>query len=122
VVNKEQNKQDVDKAKIGNEIRAHLKNFIEHSQYKFNPDSPAVETIIKGLTMRQIKYGYAYCPCRVVTENVEEDAKIICPCVYHEEEIEKHGICHCRLFVSKDYVSPDPTEKEGQREKQSIGN
>lgn len=109
--NKGQIKEETDKTKIANEIRAHLQNFIEHSQYRFNPDSAAVEIIIKGLTMRKIKTGYAYCPCRVVTGNIEEDAKIICPCVYHEEEIKKHDICHCGLFVSKDYTCPLPTEE-----------
>ncbi|MGR3309148.1 MAG: ferredoxin-thioredoxin reductase catalytic domain-containing protein [Candidatus Brocadiales bacterium] len=109
--NKGQNKQevDVDSVKIEDEIRTHLQDFIEHSQYRFNPDSSAVDVIMKGLTMRKIKNGYAYCPCRIVTGNVEEDAKIICPCIYHEEEIKKHGICHCRLFVSKDYTRPVPT-------------
>lgn len=100
-----QKQQELDQVKIEEEIRAHLQHFVEHSPYKFNPDSAAVETIIKGLTKRKIRYGYAYCPCRVATGDVEEDAKIICPCVYHEEEIEKNGICHCRLFVSKDYES-----------------
>lgn len=103
--NKVQNKQEIDKVKIANEIRTQLQHFIKHSQYKFNPDVSVVETIIKGLTIRMIKTGYAYCPCRVVTGNIEEDAKIICPCIYHEEEIRKHGICHCGLFVSKDYTS-----------------
>ena len=111
VENKRQDKQNIDKVKIEKEIRAHLQNFVEHSQYRFNPDSSAVEVIIKGLTMRKIKTGYAYCPCRVVTGNIEEDAKIICPCIYHEEELKKHGICHCGLFVSKDYTCPLPTEK-----------
>ena len=111
VENKRQDKQNVDKVKITNEIRAHLQNFVEHSQYRFNPDSSAVEVTIKGLTMRKIKTGYTYCPCRVVTGNVEDDAKIICPCIYHEEEIRKHGICYCGLFVSKDYTCPLPTEK-----------
>lgn len=108
--NKGQDRQEIDKIIIEKEIRAHLQNFIEHShQYRFNPDSAAVEVIIKGLTIRKIKTGYAYCPCRVVTGNVENDAKIICPCIYHEEEIRKHGICHCGLFVSKDYTCPLPT-------------
>lgn len=102
--NKGQNKQEIDMVKIESEIRAHLQNFVDHSQYKFNPDQSIVELTIKGLAKRQIKYGYAYCPCRVVAGNVEKDAKIICPCVYHEEEIKNHGICHCSLFVSKDYT------------------
>lgn len=120
--NKGQNEQEIDKAKIESEIRAQLQDFIGHSQYMFNPDTPAVENIIKGLTIRKIKTGYAYCPCRVVTGNVEEDAKIICPCIYHEEEIEKQGICHCGLFVGKDYICPLLPERKSGQKKQPIGN
>ena len=25
-----------------------------------------VDRVVKGLVMRKIKYGYAYCPCRLV--------------------------------------------------------
>nr|WP_269850493.1 ferredoxin-thioredoxin reductase catalytic domain-containing protein [Methanosarcina horonobensis] len=24
--------------------------------------------------------------------------KIVCPCIYHKDEIEKDGNCHCELF------------------------
>ncbi|HHT9124462.1 MAG TPA: ferredoxin-thioredoxin reductase catalytic domain-containing protein [Candidatus Brocadiia bacterium] len=104
VVNPPPSGRELDKVKVANEIRARLQNFVKHSQYSFNPDVSVVETIIKGLTIRMIRTGYAYCPCRVVTGNIEKDAKIICPCIYHEEEIRIHGICHCGLFVGKDYT------------------
>ncbi|MGR3220281.1 MAG: ferredoxin-thioredoxin reductase catalytic domain-containing protein [Candidatus Anammoxibacter sp.] len=48
------------------------------------------------------KYGFDYCPCRIVTGDKEKDDKIICPCVYHEEEIKRDGKCHCDLFVAAD--------------------
>ena len=31
--------------------------------------------------------------------DAEKDKKIICPCVYHIEEIDREGECHCQLFV-----------------------
>jgi ferredoxin-thioredoxin reductase catalytic subunit len=39
----------------------------------------------------------------MLSDDKETDAKIICPCEYHKEEIEKDGICSCDLFVSSDY-------------------
>ena len=67
--------------------------------FKLNPDKKVVEGIVKVLLEREKKFGARYCPCRRITGNKEEDKKIICPCVYHKEEIEKDGHCLCRLFV-----------------------
>ena len=69
-----------------------------HSPYKLNPDTKTVDRVVKGLVMRKIKFGYAYCPCRLVMGDAEKDKKIICPCVYHVEEIERDGECHCNLL------------------------
>lgn len=68
--------------------------------FKLNPDKKVVEGIVKVLLEREKKFGARYCPCRRITGNKEEDKKIICPCVYHKEEVEKDGYCLCRLFVS----------------------
>ena len=67
--------------------------------FKLNPDRKIVEGIVKSLLDREKKFGEKYCPCRRITGGKEEDKKIICPCVYHKEEIEKDGFCLCRLFV-----------------------
>ncbi len=69
--------------------------------FKLNPNVKVVESIIKGLLAREEKFGARYCPCRRVTGDKEEDKKIICPCIYHKEEIEKDGKCFCGLFVKK---------------------
>lgn len=49
------------------------------------------------------KYGKKYCPCRKIHRD-----EIVCPCVYHKEEIKKQGHCHCFLFVSKDEENGTP--------------
>ncbi|MBD3263108.1 ferredoxin:thioredoxin reductase [Candidatus Woesearchaeota archaeon] len=74
----------------------------EESDLKLNPNQAIVDAIVKGLARNKEKYGYAYCPCRPITGDEEEDKKIICPCVYHKDEIKKDGHCHCRLFVKED--------------------
>lgn len=76
--------------------------YADKTGYKLSPDSEVVKTIISGLAKNKLKYGYFYCPCFFVSGNPQEDRKIICPCQYHREDIEKHGKCHCGLFVKSD--------------------
>ena len=88
-------------------IRASVKKMItkyaERSSFVLNPDDIVVKNIISGLVRNRVKYGYAYCPCREVKGIPEEDARNICPCRTHKEEIARQGICECGLFVSKAY-------------------
>lgn len=88
-------------------MRNMLNSYTAHSHYRLNPDSKMVERVVKGLVMRKMKFGYAYCPCRLVTGDKERDKKIICPCVYHVEEIERDGECHCNLFIGDNYQTKD---------------
>jgi len=81
-------------------IRKMLNRYADSNPFRLNPDQKVVDRVISGLVMRKKKYGHAYCPCRIVTGNPENDKKAICPCVYHVEEIKQDGECHCKLFVS----------------------
>lgn len=73
--------------------------YAQRAGYKLNSDAEVVRTIIAGLAKNKIKHGRAYCPCMFVSGDPDEDKKIICPCQVHREDIEKHGKCHCGLFV-----------------------
>lgn len=73
--------------------------YADRAGYKLNPDAEVVRTIMTGLAKNKVKYGRAYCPCMFVSGDPDEDRKIICPCRIHREDIEKHGKCHCGLFV-----------------------
>ncbi|MFZ3054488.1 MAG: ferredoxin-thioredoxin reductase catalytic domain-containing protein [Minisyncoccales bacterium] len=73
--------------------------YAKENGYKLNPNRMIVEGVIKGLMARKDEFGEQYCPCRKMSGDKEEDKKIICPCIYHEEEIEKDGHCFCNLFV-----------------------
>ncbi|MBN2330533.1 MAG: ferredoxin:thioredoxin reductase [Candidatus Aenigmarchaeota archaeon] len=75
------------------------KGYAKRSGFRLNPDMKIVEAICLGLLANEQKHGARYCPCRMVTGDKEEDKKIVCPCVYHKDEIKKMGHCHCRLFV-----------------------
>lgn len=67
--------------------------------FKLNPNKKIVEAIVRRLLENKEKHGYQYCPCRRITGKPHEDEKIICPCFYHRDELEKLGHCHCMLFV-----------------------
>lgn len=82
-------------------IRKMLHDHAAYSFYRLNPDTETVDRVVRGLVNRKMKYGHAYCPCRLVMGDTEKDKKIICPCVYHPEEIERDGECHCNLFVKE---------------------
>lgn len=80
-------------------IRERIQKYVDASPYKFNPNEKTVAKIMKGLSARKRKYGEEYCPCRIVSGDKEKDDKIICPCVYHIEEIANDKRCHCDLIV-----------------------
>jgi ferredoxin-thioredoxin reductase catalytic chain len=78
-----------------------LKRYAESQGFKINQDKEIVNFVIQGLLKNEERFGYRYCPCRAVTGDKKQDAKIICPCAYHKEEIMNMGRCHCGLFVAK---------------------
>lgn len=80
-------------------LKKWAQEYAEKSGLALNPDKHIVERIIEGLLRNEDKHGEKYCPCRVRTGDKEKDKAIICPCIYHRDEIEKDGHCHCRLFV-----------------------
>jgi len=80
-------------------ITQESEEYAKQNGFWLNPNRGVVERIINGLIENEKKYGKRYCPCRRITGNREEDAKNICPCVYHRQEIEKEGHCLCGLFI-----------------------
>jgi len=83
--------------KLVEELEGHAraKGFI------LNPNRKVVENIARVLLKKEATVGARYCPCRVVTGDKEKDKKIICPCVYHVQEVDEDGHCFCRLFFRK---------------------
>lgn len=79
-------------------IREMATKYADKKGYTLNSDNELLDLVISGLAKNKTEYGRQYCPCRIVTGEFEEDKKIICPCIYHEEEIENDGHCHCALF------------------------
>ncbi|MEN6442592.1 MAG: ferredoxin-thioredoxin reductase catalytic domain-containing protein [Methanoregula sp.] len=71
---------------------AHKHNWI------VNPDEKHLGIVIRGLVRNQEKFGRPYCPCRLRSGDEEKDRAIECPCIYHKDEIENEGHCHCELY------------------------
>lgn len=84
------------------EILEWAKQYAAKHHWMLNTDVKKLELVIRGLARNKRKFGEAYCPCRLRTGDKEKDAAIICPCIYHEDEIANEGSCHCRLYFRKD--------------------
>lgn len=69
-----------------------------------NTDKDLIKSFAEGLVKNKERYGMAICPCRFATGKKEVDRKIICPCVYAEEDIKEYGKCYCGLYVSREFL------------------
>ncbi|MDK2892152.1 ferredoxin-thioredoxin reductase catalytic domain-containing protein [Methanohalophilus sp.] len=87
-----------EKEKVKQDIYEWTAKYAEKKGLQLNADSEMLDLVIEGLANNKIKYGKNYCPCRIISEDDKENRKIICPCIYHLDEIEKDGSCHCELF------------------------
>lgn len=79
-----------------------LKKKIEKRGYYLNPDADMTDALVESLLVNEERYGYQFCPCRLATENYEEDKALICPCDYRDQDINEYDACFCGLYVSKE--------------------
>jgi ferredoxin-thioredoxin reductase catalytic subunit len=85
------------------ELYEMLKKVQEPKGYYFSSDMERVMELMEALIANKDRYGYMCCPCRLSFGDREEDADIICPCVYREEDIKEFGSCYCNLYVTKEW-------------------
>jgi ferredoxin-thioredoxin reductase catalytic subunit len=73
--------------------------FTENNEFQVNPDREKVNLLLEGIFNNEINHGFKYCPCRLITKDIEEDLKLVCPCNFliHNTYKEK-GECWCGLF------------------------
>jgi len=83
-------------------ILAWTREYAASRNWKVNPNEKQMGAVIKGLARNTTRFGEQYCPCRIRTRDLEKDKEIICPCIYHEDEIKNDGYCHCRLFFGSE--------------------
>ena len=84
------------------EIRKWAEEYAKENGWVLNPDPKQFSTVIRGLARNRARGGEPYCPCRLRTGDKEKDQIIICPCIYHRDEIVGQGHCHCRLFFQNE--------------------
>jgi len=88
------------------------RTYSEKRGYCLNPDLEKVNDLIKEMAENLLEFGARYCPCMTkrLTGDKKADAKRICPCTWHKEDIERFGTCYCGLFVSQEF---DPGKNKG---------
>jgi ferredoxin-thioredoxin reductase catalytic subunit len=103
---------DISKKTI-NKVYERLNKYAESHGYHLNPDIEFTKDLIKSLLINQNRYGYWACPCRLASGKRNDDADIICSCVYRDADLEEFGMCYCALYVSQEI-------KDGKKEAESI--
>ena len=77
-----------------NQLYERLKKDAESYGYHLNPDVEFARDLVKGILVNEKRYGYWNCPCRLASEDKEEDLDIVCPCDYRDADLTDHGTCY----------------------------
>jgi ferredoxin-thioredoxin reductase catalytic chain len=85
------------------ELYTRLRALQEKKGYYFNKDRRLTFELLDGLLLNRQRYGYMSCPCRLASGVREQDADIICPCLYRVPDVEEYGSCYCGLYVSAEW-------------------
>jgi ferredoxin-thioredoxin reductase catalytic chain len=72
--------------------------------YNLNPDVRFAKDLVRGIIINEQRYGYGSCPCRLASDNKDEDVDIICPCNYRDADVAELGACYCALYVSGEVI------------------
>ncbi len=83
---------------IQKSIRKWAEEYAASKGWHLNENDKQLDAVLKGLARNTVRLGEQYCPCRMRFGDEEKDKEIICPCIFHEDELENDGNCHCRLF------------------------
>ena len=85
------------------ELYGMLKKVQEPKGFYFSSSTERVMELMEALLVNKERYGYMSCPCRLSSGDKNQDADIICPCVYRKEDIKEFGSCYCNLYVTKEW-------------------
>jgi ferredoxin-thioredoxin reductase catalytic subunit len=86
------------------DFRKAIEAFADGQAFMVNPDREKVDGLIGGVLGNESRHGLKFCPCRLMTKEVEEDLKIVCPCNFLVHETYKgvdKGECWCGLFIKR---------------------
>jgi ferredoxin-thioredoxin reductase catalytic chain len=82
------------------EILAWARQYAREHRWILNPDIRQLEIVIRDLVRNEARFGARYCLCRIRRNDPAKDLNIVCPCIFHEEEIAEEGHCYCNLFYA----------------------
>jgi ferredoxin-thioredoxin reductase catalytic subunit len=85
------------------ELYERMRKVQEPKGYFFNIDTDRAFELLEALIQNKERYGYMGCPCRLLSNDRDNDKDIICPCVYSVSDIDEYGSCYCNLYVSRDW-------------------
>jgi len=103
-------------------VRQRAENDAKTYGYYLNPDPAFLQDLLEGLRKNEERYGYASCPCRLATGNLELDRDIICPCDYRDPDIIQYGTCYCALYIRNDVyegktpITPIPERRPPEKQ------
>lgn len=66
----------------------------EAAGYHLNPDVEFTKSLVRGLLVNDMRYGYQACPCRLAAGNREADLDIVCPCYYRDADVVEYDACY----------------------------
>jgi len=97
------------------EIKKHdvwIKKYAATKGLKVNPHWMFYTNLKIWIAESESIFGKRYCPCFEPGENAEVNKRLLCPCSFAQEDIQKRGSCHCVLFGRGDLT--DEGFKEGE--------
>lgn len=85
--------------------RQRLEKIAKKKGYILNPNEHWVTEIITLMTNNYDKQGKYICPCKQQFPP-DPDKDVVCPCPTIDQEVDKNGFCHCRLFCTTGFKKP----------------
>lgn len=85
-------------------VREWAQTYATENGWILNPDEKQLTAVFKGLARNTERFGAAYCPCRIRSGDPETDKNIICPCIYHHDELDQAGHCTCNFFYDPQVI------------------
>jgi ferredoxin-thioredoxin reductase catalytic subunit len=95
--------QGSDLEEVKGKLQKFAVSYAAKKGYSVNPDGMKFDQLLEEMAKNRIEFGKPYCPCMTKRISGDEgaDRKLICPCIWHESDIEEKGHCFCDLFFKK---------------------
>jgi ferredoxin-thioredoxin reductase catalytic chain len=89
--------------------------------YKFTPDREEAESLLEQVARNETIFGMPFCPCKTLSDNRDQDLKIVCPCIpFHRKHFDSMKRCWCGLFVHQDVEEPRRLKQVPKEEEKNL--